>query len=383
MTQSTEHISVNRTLSESKCAELLKMDMSALRLICERLYQESRRAFVSACTDVSLAQKVFGARAEEWKEIVELKRISAFSHYDMLPIYRFDFICAVSGLSMTEITPLPAPAVFLNPFLWSPVNAQVWPYNQIVFIILSETFSGQSTVDSISQYVDEKSAAPIRAICQSRMTTSVYHYSTALSHSEWQELGPAGTACYWWCEPEFLDTHPALLRESKARALAAQWIEPVSLEEYLFAGSKFLHVVLKDSQSGLLEEANLVPHTTRLSTSLREWAVESRDQLVLKKGMSSEGRDVYLGCAMSGEEWRQTLDDALRVPGCGYVLQRYVPARQVHVDNKPYALECRVFYHPVLPSIDSLLYLIPWETRYRKGNCCCNPTIRLCSIDYR
>jgi hypothetical protein len=375
---STNHIAVERIFNNYEMEDLLQIDLSSLKKQCELLYNESRKQYEEIQVDHKKTKLIFGEQAASWKSLVNLNThdIHKLKHF---PVYRLDFVCSKFGLKMLEITPLPAPIVFLDKSLWKPYQKDIWQYEKIVFVIQSDTFSGQGTPKTLKNYVIEKSALHLKEICDNQIQIDAYHYWEIKDINN-KRLPTGRVGCYWWCEPEFLDTHPDILLEWKKFSIENGWDEIIKIDEYLLCGSKMLHSIFTDVRVNTFYLNQLIPETIRLTQDKREWAVQDQENIVLKKAMSCEGRDVYLGRWLDKDLWNTVLDKALKSPGCGFCLQQYYEPRCITVNDLKYGLEARIFYHPLLHRIDPLVYLIPWDKRGEKGNCCCNPTIRICGL---
>lgn len=76
---------------------------------------------------------------------------------------------------------------------------------------------------------------------------------------------------------------------------------------------------LATADAALIRE--FVPETRLLSPKTRSWAIERREELVLKPSIGHSGKDVTFGARLSKDQWRAALEDKVSMTG-GWVLQK-------------------------------------------------------------
>ncbi|MEM7050343.1 MAG: hypothetical protein AAF604_11825 [Acidobacteriota bacterium] len=107
----------------------------------------------------------------------------------------------------------------------------------------------------------------------------------------------------------------------------------------IFGDKRWLALMSTHQESDRFDEAErelirqVVPWTRQLgpheatwqgeAVFLPEWVEQAREELIIKSGQGYGGREIYIGCRTSPEEWRQAVADAL--DDGQWIVQEYLP----------------------------------------------------------
>jgi hypothetical protein len=378
----SSHVKVHWQLTEDQIEKIVGFDNSNVTRLCRMLYNDCKKVHQYVLQEKDSLEILFGPFSKRAENLFRLSLLRDHTTIDGLePIYRFDFILTRQGLRLLEITPVPAPMVFMSPLKWKSYGEQIWPFKHIVILVISDSFSRETTKSGLRNYVQNKSANYLKQMVSPQVKVHVLHYDdideiALLSFQPSQRVG-----FYFWCESKFFEERIDVLTTWNELIYTRKWFQVTDFSRFLIIGNKAFHVesLLKKSNAHTL--LKLCPYT-EIFSNINTSVMKEKDNWVLKKKLSCEGADVFCGKYLEEEYWEQVLSECLKASDTtGYVLQRYEEPEPHCIEDTTFFIEARAFFHPLVPEADTLWYFIPAQGKNKKANLSVNPNIRLARIN--